>query len=139
IENKWRKKAQGRVIRHVPITLYSDDTSGNVSKKWNKHMSVYFTLSGLSPDLTNQEFNIHFLTTSNCASALDLLDEVVDEINDLAVNGLVAYDHSLGEDVLAMVVVLCHLGDSPMHAEISNTLNPANTLTPCRMCDLHVK
>jgi hypothetical protein len=37
-----------------------------------------------------------------------------------------------------MAVSLFHLGDSPMHAEISNTLNPANTLTPCRMCDLHV-
>ncbi|KAH9821027.1 hypothetical protein DFH28DRAFT_923470 [Melampsora americana] len=139
IENQWRQKAQGKVIRHVPITLYSDDTSGNVSKKWNKHMSLYFTLSGLSPAFTNQEFNIHFLATSNCASALDLLDKVVDDINDLAVNGMVAYDHTLGEDVLAMVVVLCHLGDSPMHAEISNTLNPANTLTPCRMCDLQVK
>ena len=39
---------------------------------------------------------------------------------------------------MVMAVSLFHLGDSPMHAEISNTLNPANTLTPCRMCDLHV-
>lgn len=37
-----------------------------------------------------------------------------------------------------MVVVLCHLGDSPMHAEICNTMNPAITLTPCRICPLQV-
>lgn len=37
-----------------------------------------------------------------------------------------------------MVVALCHLGDSPMHAEVSNTMNPAGTLTPCRMCHLRV-
>jgi hypothetical protein len=78
--NPWREKADGKVIRHVPITLYSDDTSGNVSKKFNKHMSIYFTLAGLAPEWTNQEFNIHFLATSNIASALDLFDQIVDNI-----------------------------------------------------------
>ncbi|KAH9811554.1 hypothetical protein DFH28DRAFT_1178981 [Melampsora americana] len=138
IENPWRSRAQGKIIRHVPLALYSDDTSGNVSKKWNKHMSIYFTLAGLPPNLSNQEFNIHFLATSNCATALELFDQVVDDLNDYSTNGFFAYDHSLGKDVMVMAVALFHLGDSPMHAEISNTLNPANTLTPCRMCDLHV-
>ncbi|KAH9822967.1 hypothetical protein DFH28DRAFT_1048547 [Melampsora americana] len=137
--NPWRIKAQGKIIRHIPLTIYSDDTSGNVSKKYNKHMSIYFTLSGLSPDQSNQEYNTHFLATTNCATALDLFDQVVDEINDLGRNGFTTYDHSLGTDVCAMVSVLCHLGDSPMHAEISNTTNPANTLTPCRMCDIQVE
>ncbi|KAH9815232.1 hypothetical protein DFH28DRAFT_1165648 [Melampsora americana] len=136
--NPWRIKAHGRIIRHVPLTLYSDDTSGNISKKFNKHMSIYFTLSGLPPQWSNQEYNTHFLATTNCASALELFDQVVDEINDLGRNGFTSYDHSLGEDVCTMVVVLCHLGDSPMHAEICNTTNPANTLTPCRICDLQV-
>ncbi|KAH9807661.1 hypothetical protein DFH28DRAFT_1138529 [Melampsora americana] len=136
--NPWREKAKGKVIRHMPITLYSDDTSGNVSKKFNKHMSVYFTLAGLAPEWTNQEFNIHFLATSNAASALDLLDEIIDNINNIGENGFLAYDHVLGEEVLVMAVVLCHVGDSPMHAEISNTTNPAITLTPCRICNLQV-
>ncbi|KAH9808376.1 hypothetical protein DFH28DRAFT_910112, partial [Melampsora americana] len=138
INNKWRVEAKGLLIKHIPLVLYSDDTSGNVSKKWNKHMSVFFTLAGLPPKMTNQEYNLHFLATSNCASALDLMDEVVDDINIHSANGFVTYDHAAGTDVLVMVVVLCHLGDSPMHAEVSNTTNPANTLTPCRMCDLHV-
>ncbi|KAH9818003.1 hypothetical protein DFH28DRAFT_926198 [Melampsora americana] len=81
LPNPWRMKANGKVIRHVPITLYSDDTSGNVSKKWNKHMSYYFTLSGLPPGMTNQEYNIHFLLTSNKASALELGENVVTELN----------------------------------------------------------
>ncbi|KAH9811918.1 hypothetical protein DFH28DRAFT_931583 [Melampsora americana] len=135
--NPWRIKAQGKIIRHVPLTLYSDDTSGNVSKKFNKHMSIYFTLSGLPPVWSNQEYNTHFLATTNCASAPELFDKVVDDINVLGRDGFTAYDHLLGQEVMAMVVVLCHLGDSPMHAEICNTKNPANTLTPCRMCDLH--
>ncbi|KAH9810453.1 hypothetical protein DFH28DRAFT_1132268 [Melampsora americana] len=138
LANPWRERANGQVIKHVPIVFYSDDTAGNVSKKWNKHMSVFFTLAGLPPVMTNQEYNIHFLATSNCATALELLDKIVDDINDHGSNGFHAYDHLSGTDVLVMVVTLCHLGDSPMHAEISNTTNPANTLTPCRMCDLAV-
>lgn len=38
-----------------------------------------------------------------------------------------------------MVCILCHLGDAPMHAEISNTTNPSNCLNPCRMCELTVQ
>ncbi|KAH9813502.1 hypothetical protein DFH28DRAFT_829922, partial [Melampsora americana] len=122
--------------KHVPIVLYSDNTAGNVSKKWNKHMSVFFTLAGLPLAMTNQEYNIHFLATSNSATALELMDKIVDNIDDHSSNGCHAYDHLSGTDVLVMVPTLCHLGDSPMHAEIRNTTNPTNTLTPCRMCDL---
>ncbi len=45
---------------------------------------------------------------------------------------------SLGQDVLVVPWLLCHLGDSPMHAEITNTTNPSSTLNPCRVCTLSV-
>jgi hypothetical protein len=35
-----------------------------------------------------------------------------------------------------MTMVLCFLGDSPMHAEIANSPMPSVSLNPCRMCDL---
>jgi hypothetical protein len=79
LPNPWRIKADGKIIRNVPITLYADDTSGNVSKKWNKHISFYFTLSGLPPNLSNQEYNCHFLSTSNRASVLDISPEQIVE------------------------------------------------------------
>ncbi|KAH9813910.1 hypothetical protein DFH28DRAFT_1169954, partial [Melampsora americana] len=138
LPNPWRIKAQGKVIQNVPITLYSDDTSGNVLKKWNKHMCYYFTLSALPPGMTHQVFNIHFLATSNKSSALELGDHIVDELNTLGKEGFVSYDISLDTEVLVMVLPLCHLGDSPMHAEITNTTNPSLTLNPCRMCTLSV-
>jgi hypothetical protein len=43
-------------------------------------MSYYFTLTGLPPGMTNQEYNIHFLATSNKASALELGENIVDEL-----------------------------------------------------------
>lgn len=80
IPNVWRERAQGLIIRSVPVALYSDDTSGNVSKKWNKHMSFYLTLGGLSPKLTNQEYYIEPMCTSNTASALELAGLLVEEL-----------------------------------------------------------
>jgi hypothetical protein len=64
----------------MPITLYSDNTaSGNQSKKWNKHISYFFTLSGLPPSYTNQNYNCHFLSTSNSAGPMELVQPIVDE------------------------------------------------------------
>ncbi|KAG0138984.1 hypothetical protein CROQUDRAFT_55407 [Cronartium quercuum f. sp. fusiforme G11] len=131
LPNPWQTKANGRIIRHFPVTLYSDDTSGNVSKKWNKHMSFYCTLLGLPPKLTNQEFNMHFISTSNSASALELGEYLIDRINQSNTEGFEVYDARSDSKVLVMMVVLCHLGDSPMHAEIWNTVNPTMTLNPC--------
>ncbi|KAH9810625.1 hypothetical protein DFH28DRAFT_1132026 [Melampsora americana] len=137
IVNPWRNRAKGLIIKHIPITLYSDDTSGNVSKKWNKHMSIFFTLSGLPPKMTNQEYNIHFLATSNFPNAIHQFFETF-QFSTHSSQGFTTYNHLTGTEVCVMVVVLCHLGDGPMHAEITNTTSPANTLTPCRICDLHV-
>ncbi|KNZ47691.1 hypothetical protein VP01_6216g1, partial [Puccinia sorghi] len=58
--------------------------------------------------------------------------------NDLITNGLVAFDSGLNQQVLVMTAVLCFLGDSPMHAEITNTLNPGVSLNPCRVCSLQI-
>ncbi|KAA1111013.1 hypothetical protein PGT21_035677 [Puccinia graminis f. sp. tritici] len=136
LPNKWRFMSRGRVIRHMPINLYCDDTSGNISKQFNKHVSFYFTLSGLPPNVANQEFNCHFVTTSNQASVLELADKITDDMNDLATGGHVAYDYELGQDVLIMSVVLCFQGDSPMHAEVTCTHMPNASLNSCRMCKL---
>ncbi|KAI9610598.1 hypothetical protein H4Q26_006744 [Puccinia striiformis f. sp. tritici PST-130] len=138
LPNNWREKAQGRIIRHVPITLYADDTSGNKSKQWNKHISFYFTLSGLHPHLTNQEYHMHFLSTSNVATSLELAAPIVDDLNDLATNGYFAYDSSINQEVLIMSVVMAFLADSPMHAEITCTPMPGPSNSPCRACKLSV-
>ncbi|OAV88550.1 hypothetical protein PTTG_29003 [Puccinia triticina 1-1 BBBD Race 1] len=135
--NEWRKKAGGKVLRNVPITLYSDNTSGNKSKKWNKHISYYFTLSGLPPKISNQQFNCHFLCTTNITGPLELGEMVVEQLNDMATNGFSAYDSTIGKEVHVMTSMLCFLGDSPMHTKITNTHVPGNSLNSCRCCVLN--
>ncbi|KAI8443082.1 hypothetical protein BY996DRAFT_6428225 [Phakopsora pachyrhizi] len=100
LPNPWRLKAQGRMIRHVPLSIYSDDTSGNLSKQWNKHISIFMSLAGLPPHISNQEYNTLFVATSNIATALELAAPVVEELNILSTSGFFTFDHSLQEDVV---------------------------------------
>jgi hypothetical protein len=118
-------------------------------------------LAGLPPKISNQEYNCHFLCTSNTAGALEMGKMVVDELkytfllliqlilcffvhlfenllclSCLSSQGFPAYDIGIGEDVLVMTVVLAFLADSPMHAEITNTPVPLVSLNPCRFCEL---
>ncbi|OAV97306.1 hypothetical protein PTTG_26120 [Puccinia triticina 1-1 BBBD Race 1] len=137
--NPWREKSGNKIIRNVPITLYADDTSGNVSKQWNKHISFYFTLSGLPPQISNQKYNCHFLATSNLASVCEMSQHIVKELNDMTTVGFEAYNHSISQPVWVTSSVFCFLGDSPMHAEITSTPNPGSALNPCRMCSLSVR
>ncbi|KAA1082180.1 hypothetical protein PGTUg99_025472 [Puccinia graminis f. sp. tritici] len=138
LPNPWHTRADGKVIRHMPINMFADDTSGNVSKQWNKHLSYYCTLSGLPPKLSNMQYNCHFLSTSNEAGVLELAEPIVEELNLGSTQGFPAYDPGLNADVLVMTVVLSFQADSPMHAEVTNTTVPGVCLNPCRMCDLHL-
>ncbi|KAI8448895.1 hypothetical protein BY996DRAFT_8690301 [Phakopsora pachyrhizi] len=124
------------MIRNIPLNFYSDDTSGNVSKQWNKHISIFMSLAGLPPKLSNQEFNTLFVATSNIATALELAAPVCDELNNLSLSGFTAFDYSLQEHVLVLPVVLLFMADSPMHAEITSTMQPNVSLQPCRICNL---
>ena len=80
VGNRWRKLAQGKRVYAFPIWLYCDDTSGNVSKKWNKHNSFLFTVAGLPRHLVHKEDNINFLSTSNIAPLLEILDRIVSQL-----------------------------------------------------------
>jgi hypothetical protein len=78
--NPWRAKAKGKRVLSVPLWLWCDDTSGNQSKKWNKHNSFLFTLAGLPRHQQQSAFNIHFLATSNIASPLEMLEGIKNEL-----------------------------------------------------------
>jgi len=78
--NRWQAIANGAHVYCFPIWLYCDDTSGNLSKKWNKHNSFLFTPAGLPQAFVHQEYNVHFLCTSNLAPPLEMLDGIVDQL-----------------------------------------------------------
>ncbi|KAL0569380.1 hypothetical protein V5O48_012589 [Marasmius crinis-equi] len=133
--NPWRVKAEGKRVYAFPIWLYCDDTSGNSSKKWNKHNSFLFTPAGLPRRRVHHESNIHFLCTSNIAPPLEMLDGIVDQIVDGQRNGILARDSKLNEDVLVIPSVLAMLGDNPMQSELSCHVG-FNGNFFCRVCEV---
>ncbi|KAJ7936636.1 hypothetical protein B0H13DRAFT_1514831, partial [Mycena leptocephala] len=65
--NRWRKLSAGHRVLAFPIWLYCDGTSGDISKRGNKHNWFLFTAAGLPRKFVHHESNIHFLSTSNVA------------------------------------------------------------------------
>ncbi|KAI0071327.1 hypothetical protein K474DRAFT_1607117, partial [Panus rudis PR-1116 ss-1] len=133
--NPWRAKAKGSHVLAFPIWLYCDDTSGNVSKCWNKHNSVLFTAAGLPRRLVHKEYNIHFLTTSNGASPLEILDGVVQQLRECQTHGIWAWDSTFCEWVLLIPSVLAILGDNPMQSEFSCHIGLKGKFF-CRSCSV---
>lgn len=80
VPNPWRAKAAGLRVLSLPIWLYCDDTSGNVSKKWNKHNSFLLILAGLLQEHARLAYNIHFLATSNLAPPLEMLEQIAADV-----------------------------------------------------------
>ncbi|KAJ7710741.1 hypothetical protein B0H17DRAFT_914765 [Mycena rosella] len=119
IGNPWRERAKGARVYCFPIWLYCDDTSGNLSKKWNEHNSFLFTPAGLPREQSQKEFNIHFLSTSNIAPPLEMLDGILDQLETAQKDGIWAWDSKLKELVLVIPAVLALLGDNPMQSEFA--------------------
>ncbi|KAE9396390.1 hypothetical protein BT96DRAFT_824723, partial [Gymnopus androsaceus JB14] len=131
--NRWRKLAGGRRVFSFPIWMYCDDTSGNVSKKWNKHNSFLFTAAGLAREDSQREYNVHFLCTSNTAPPLEMLDGIIDQLELAQENGIWAWDCSLNEPVLLLPWVLALLGDNPMQSEFAGHIGLRGKYF-CRVC-----
>ncbi|KAJ7842057.1 hypothetical protein B0H13DRAFT_1909984 [Mycena leptocephala] len=119
VGNPWRERAEGSRVYSFPLWLYCDDTSGNLSKKWNEHNSFLFTPAGLPREQSQKEFNIHFLSTSNIAPPLEMLDGILDQLEAAQKDGVWAWDCVLNELVLIIPTVLALLGDNPMQSEFA--------------------
>ncbi|KAJ6574068.1 hypothetical protein B0H19DRAFT_1208170 [Mycena capillaripes] len=119
VGNPWRERPKGARVLAFPIWLYCDDTSGNLSKKWNEHNSFLFTPAGLPREQAQKKYNIHFLCTSNIAPPLEMLDGVLDQLESGQKDGIWAWESRFNELVLVIPSVLALLGDNPMQSEFA--------------------
>ncbi|KZT64475.1 hypothetical protein DAEQUDRAFT_769652 [Daedalea quercina L-15889] len=134
--NPWRELAKGKRVLSLPLWLYCDDTSGNTSKKWNKHNSILLTLAGLPRKLAQLLYNIHFVATSNVASPLEMMEYLVEKLKKARHNGIQVWDCMLREDVLVVPWVLAFLGDNPMASEFASHIGMSGRCF-CRICKAH--
>ena len=53
--NPLRAKANGRLVLTVPLIIFMDDVSGNVSKQWNKHHAVYMSNASMPREMLEKK------------------------------------------------------------------------------------
>lgn len=112
--------------------MYSDDTSGNKSKKWNKFEVFCVTLACLPKHDARKFNNIHFVTCSNQLSAIDLSKPIVEDLMKLE-KGIEMFDTHLGKNVLVISPLICALCDNVRSAELLNHMGSKATRL-CRLC-----
>ena len=118
----------------VPITLFTDDTSGNKSKQWNKFDSWNFRLEGLSKEENGNLQNIDPLHLCiKQGSVPDMAVPLVQEFTALENEGIIAYDAFLQCNIIVVAPILSIICDNPRGAEMCSHLVAA-THKYCRIC-----
>ena len=68
------------MVYSVPIIIFMDDVSGNVSKQWNKHHVIYISNANLPREMLEKEFCVRFATSSPHAPPMELMRVMRDSI-----------------------------------------------------------
>ena len=116
--NPLRVKAQGRMVFTVPLIIFMDDVSGNISKQWNKHFVVYMSNALLPREMLDKQACVRFVSSSPHASPMELMGGLRDSISSAYEMGINTFDCKTKEEVMLVPYVLFFDGDNPMQAEM---------------------
>ena len=128
--------ANGNPVVTVPYIIYTDDLSGNKTKKWNKFDACCILLAGLSRKDNAKLHNIHFICCSNKLSILEMSQPIAAEMALLEESGIVVYDALLKKDVFLLPKPLLFMCDNPRASEITCHLG-STAIKFCRKCHVN--
>ncbi|KAE8182752.1 hypothetical protein CF328_g8409, partial [Tilletia controversa] len=136
--------AKGSGARNVPSytkvqaslarlrSLY-DDLSGNKSKKWGALSALSYQFANLPAEQLCEERSILHFSISNDATALEMMDAFVKEIETHHTTAIRVWDCELQSEVDVLVRPVCLVADNPMHAILSSNIGMLGA-KPCRVC-----
>ncbi|CEP09901.1 hypothetical protein, partial, partial [Parasitella parasitica] len=136
---RFRKPSDGKVsgrefmpVKVVPLNLFTDDMSGNRTKKFNKFDSWSMVPAALPLAQRHQLEYTNFICTDLALSAMQMLPAIVDDLA-LLEKGVEMLTPE-GEKVLVVAPVQFITADNARHAEIASSRG-ATSSRPCRKCD----
>uniref|UniRef100_A0A1X7V5E9 Uncharacterized protein n=1 Tax=Amphimedon queenslandica TaxID=400682 RepID=A0A1X7V5E9_AMPQE len=109
----------------APIYLYSDDMSGNRSKKWNKFDAWCTSLACLPKEYAQ---DIYLLCCSNRTNAVQMSEPLVNDLLSLE-KGICVYDYLTKSDILVLAPVISILCNN-----VVNHLG-STAIKLCRICN----
>ncbi|KAJ7859305.1 hypothetical protein B0H14DRAFT_3084960 [Mycena olivaceomarginata] len=114
------------------IDYFSDDVSGNKSKSWNKHWNAYMMHRNLPRQILQQEFHIHFISTSPNASVSEQFREFKQAVEETHTDPVETRDEA-GNTSCFCIYINAGPSDNPMQSEVSAHIGGKGNCM-CRKC-----
>ncbi|KAJ7062953.1 hypothetical protein C8F01DRAFT_1082526 [Mycena amicta] len=132
--NPKRAIAGGDPIYSSFVDFFGDDVSGNRTKSWNKHWNAYMTHRNLPRLLLNQEFHVHFISTSQNATISEQFREFNSSIESTHTEPIQVQDEQ-GNTTRFCIYCNASPSDNPMQSEISSHIGARGNRF-CRKCEV---
>ncbi|KAJ7245583.1 hypothetical protein C8J57DRAFT_1679671 [Mycena rebaudengoi] len=132
--NPKRAIAAGRPMYCSFVNYFGDDVSGNRSKSWNKHWNAYMTHQNLPQKILQQEFHVHFISTSPKASVSEQFCEFKAAVEVTHTEPVEVQDEA-GNATCFCIHVNTGPSDNPMQSEVSAHIGGKGNHF-CRKCEV---